>query len=79
MFDELINVYDFRQSAVNHSMPFQEDCRKQSFHLDLLSSVQQDIIFTVTFLNGRPISAFWGIASGPTVHLGMLIHSPFLA
>jgi RimJ/RimL family protein N-acetyltransferase len=34
---------------------------------------------TVTYLDERPIAAFWGEASGKMVHLGMLIYSPFLA
>ena len=79
VFDELIDFYDFRQSAVNHSTPFREDSRKRGFHLDLFSAAPEEVFVTATFLDDRPIAAFWGEASGPTVHLGMLVHSPFLA
>src|SRR5215470_14150148 len=34
---------------------------------------------TVTYLDDRPIAAFWGSATGTMVHLGMLVYSPFLA
>ena len=77
--DALIDFYDFRQGAVNHSVPFREDPRKRAFHLALFDAAGEDIIFTATLLDGRPIAGFWGLASGETAHLGMLIHSPFLA
>ena len=79
IFDELIDFYDFRQGAVNNSTPFRDDVYKRGFHLDLLSAASSDLLVTATLLDERPIAAFWGMASGPVVHLGMLIHSPFLA
>ncbi len=77
--DALIDFYDFRQGAVNHSVPFREDPSKRAFHLALFDAAGEDLIFTATLLDGRPIAGFWGLASGETAHLGMLIHSPFLA
>ncbi len=79
VFDDLIAYYDFRQGAVNHSTPFREDPQKRRFHTDLFASAQGEAYITATYLDERLIAAFWGAVSGKTVHLGMLIHSPFLA
>lgn len=77
--DALIDFYDFRQGAVNRSVPFREDPRKRAFHLALFEAAGEDLVFTATLLDGHPIAGFWGLASGAMAHLGMLIHSPFLA
>lgn len=79
VFDDLIAYYDFRQSAVNHSMPFGEDPQKRAFHSELFTVMPGEMYVTATYLDERPIAAFWGAVSGKTVHLGMLIYSPFLA
>ncbi|HEX8873518.1 MAG TPA: GNAT family N-acetyltransferase, partial [Nitrosospira sp.] len=79
VLDELITYYDFRQSAVNHSAPFREDPNKRGFHIGLFKATPGDAFVSVTYLDQRPIAAFWGLASGEAVHLGMLVHSPFLA
>ena len=79
IFDTLIGYYDFRQGAVNSSVPFQEDPYKRDFHRELLRNGTSGAYITVTFLDEEPIAAFWGADSGDTVHLGMLFYSPFLA
>lgn len=79
IFDELIGFYDLRQSAVNQSTPFREDPAKRAFHSMLFAAAPGDIYCTVTLIDERPIAAFWGAVSGPTVHLGLLISSPFCA
>lgn len=79
VFDDLIVYYDFRQGAINHSTPFQEDSRKRVFHMELFATAPQETYVTATYLDERLISAFWGMLSGTMVHLGMLIHSPLLA
>lgn len=79
VLDDLIVFYDFRQGAVNHSIPFREDARKRAFHRRLFAAGSGAAYVTVTFLDDRPIAAFWGMESGGMVHLGMLIHSPLLA
>lgn len=79
IFDDLINFYDLRQSAVNQSTPFGEDPAKRAFHSALFAEAPGDIYCTVTFIDERPIAAFWGILSGTMVHLGLLISSPFCA
>ena len=79
VLDDLIVYYDFRQGAVNHSSPFREDPRKREFHSRLFHAMPDESHVTATYLDEHPIAAFWGSASRETVHLGMLIHSPFLA
>ncbi len=79
VLDELIVYYDFRQGAANQTIPFQEDPEKRKFHSSLFSSASNNVYVTVTYLNDRPIAAFWGAVSGQTVHLGMLIYSPLFA
>lgn len=79
VFDDLITYYDFRQSAVNHSTPFRGDPQKRTFLTDLFAAVPGEAYVAVTYLNECPIAAFWGAVTGKTVHLGMLIYSPFLA
>jgi len=77
--DDLIEYYDFRQSAANQSRTFQEDPRKRGFYRELFAASPDDLYVTVTYLEQHPIAAFWGAVSGKTVHLGMLIYSPFVA
>ena len=79
LFDELITCYDFRQGAINQSRPFQEDPYKRPFHIRVFTSAPDETYVTVASLDGKPISGFWGSVSGETVHLGMIMNSPFLA
>lgn len=79
VLDQLIDFYDFRQGATNASTPFRSDPQKKRFLSNLLADPEGGAHVTVTSLNGHPISAFWGGVSSSTVHLGMLIHSPFYA
>ncbi len=78
-FDELMAWYDFRQGAVNNETPFHEDPLKHRFHRRLFAVAPDETHVTVTFLDGRPIAGLWGTESGDVLHIGMLIHSPFLA
>lgn len=79
IFDDLIGFYDLRQSAVNQSTPFREDPAKRAFHSMLFAEAPGDIYCAATYIDERPIAAFWGAVSGPMVHLGLLISSPFCA
>jgi CelD/BcsL family acetyltransferase involved in cellulose biosynthesis len=79
VFDELIDFYDFRQGATYRVTPFRKDLLKRHFHLRLFTAAPERVLLTVTYLAGRPIAAYWGLASEEQTHLGMLIHSPFLA
>ena len=79
IFHDLTAFYDFRQSAVNQSAPFREDPAKRTFHSTLFADAPCDIYCTATFVDELPIAAFWGAISGPMVHLGLLISSPFCA
>jgi CelD/BcsL family acetyltransferase involved in cellulose biosynthesis/RimJ/RimL family protein N-acetyltransferase len=77
--DDLVAFYDLRQGAVNQSTPFREDPEKRAFHRKLFAEAPNDVYCTATFIDDRPIAAFWGAVSGNTVHLGLLISSPFCA
>jgi CelD/BcsL family acetyltransferase involved in cellulose biosynthesis len=79
VFDELIAFYDLRQGAINQSMPFHEDEYKRKFHVELFQLAGDTAYVTVTCLNDQPIAGFWGMVSKSKVHLGMVMHSPFLA
>jgi len=77
VFEELVTYYDFRQSAVHHTAPFREDPRKRRFHADMVAAGESYV--TLMYIDERPVAALWGAVSGKTVHLSMLIHSPFQA
>jgi CelD/BcsL family acetyltransferase involved in cellulose biosynthesis/GNAT superfamily N-acetyltransferase len=79
VLDTLIEFYDFRQSAINQTAPFQEDCRKRAFHIAMFEMGGDALYFTATYLDDIPIAAFWGMSTKKMVHLGMLISSPFCA
>ena len=80
VFDDFCAQYDFRQGAVNHSTPFFDDPLKRAFHAELFAVAEpEECWVSVTLLNGRLIAGLWGLCSGSTVHLGMLVHSPMLA
>ncbi len=79
VFDDLIAFYDLRQGAVNQIKPFQQDPNKRKFHIDLFKRAQNKVYVTVTYLNEKPIAGFFGLASKNRAHLGMIMHSPFLA
>jgi CelD/BcsL family acetyltransferase involved in cellulose biosynthesis/RimJ/RimL family protein N-acetyltransferase len=78
VYDDIIAFYDLRQGAINHVSPFRDDPLKRGFYRALFAATDESEV-TVTYLDGRAIAAFWGVASGETVHLGMLAHTPFLA
>lgn len=79
VFDELSSFYDFRQGAVNGTTPFLADPAKRGFCIRAFEAAPEQHCVSVTRLEGRPIAGFWGVVSARTVHLGMLMYSPFLA
>jgi CelD/BcsL family acetyltransferase involved in cellulose biosynthesis/RimJ/RimL family protein N-acetyltransferase len=79
VMDELIDFYDLRQGATHGSTPFRDDALKRDFHRALFITASDCVIFAVTYLAGRPIAAYWGLSREGQTHLGMLIHSPFVA
>ena len=79
IFDELINFYDLRQSAINQSAPFREDPAKRGFYSALFAQAPEKVYCAATLIDGRPVAAFLGMISGPMVQLGLLISSPFCA
>lgn len=79
VFDELVACYDLRQGAIHQVCPFREDVHKRRFYSEYFAAAPDEVCFTVSYLDERPVAAFWGAVGGTTVHLGMLIHSPMLA
>jgi len=79
LFDDIIAYYDLRQGAIHRAAPFGDDPARKPFHLALLDVAPGITHVTVTFLNGRAISAFLGFITGKTFHLEILAHSPLVA
>lgn len=78
IFDEIIAYYDFRQGAINNSLPFQTDRLKQQFQLALMR-VQDLQHVTVLKVGGRVLAAHIGLYDRHQCILGMPVHSPFYA
>lgn len=78
-FNQIIDLYDFRQGAMNDSLPFHEDSRKRAFHLDWMKRAPAQFHVTVMLLDDGVISVLIGIAGGDEVHLAITTHSPFHA
>jgi CelD/BcsL family acetyltransferase involved in cellulose biosynthesis/RimJ/RimL family protein N-acetyltransferase len=79
-FPDLVDLYDFRQAAVNGGAPFREDSLKAEFHQRLFSALGSERLYvSVTLLDGRPIAGFFGLISRGIAHLGLLISDPVLA
>lgn len=79
LFDQLISLYDFRQSAINNTTPFADDIKKRQFHEQLLTQFSDKTVLTVTELNNQPIAWFWGLISNKMLHLGVIAYSPTLS
>jgi len=77
-FDEIVDLYDFRQGALYGSTPFHDDPSKRAI-LRSLYEVSDLLHTTVWRLDGRIISAHIGFHHGNQVSLGYLAHSPILA
>jgi CelD/BcsL family acetyltransferase involved in cellulose biosynthesis len=75
LFDELILMYDFRQGAVNNSVPFEEDKHKKAFHIALAKL--PGLMHCSVLRSGKEIVAgLLGLCTGDTVHSGVFAHSP---
>lgn len=77
--DQIIDLYDFRQGAMNDTLPFREDSRKRAFHLDWMKRAPEQFHVTVMLLDDRIISALIGVAGGDEVYSAIITHSPFHA
>jgi RimJ/RimL family protein N-acetyltransferase len=75
--EDMIVMYDFRQGAVNGSLPFEEDPQKKAFHL-ALADLPNLLHCSVLRLGERAIATQIGICSGDTVQLGVFAYSPLL-
>jgi Acetyltransferase (GNAT) domain len=78
VFDEIIAYYDFRQGAVNNSLPFQNDPLKKSFQLALMRVKDLQHV-TVLKVGDRVLAAHIGLYNRQQCILGIPLHSPFQA
>jgi hypothetical protein len=78
VFDEIIAYYDFRQGAVNNSLPFQNDPLKKSFQLALMRVKGLQHV-TVLKVGDRVIAAHIGLYDRQQCTIGTPVHSPFHA
>jgi hypothetical protein len=78
VFDEIIAYYDFRQGAMNNSLPFQNDPLKKSFQLALMRVKDLQHV-TVLKVENRVIAAHIGLYDRQQCILGTPVHSPFQA
>jgi hypothetical protein len=77
VLDEVILMYDFRQGAVNNSVPFEEDQQKKAFHL-ALAKVPGLMHCSIFRSENKVFAALLGLCSGDTVHSGVFAHSPLV-
>ncbi len=78
IFDEIINYYDFRQGAIHHSYPFQDDPLKKPFHIALME-IPNLCHVTVLKVGDDIVAAHFGVCSQHEVHLGIFAQNPFFA
>jgi len=76
VLDEVILMYDFRQGAVNNSVPFEEDQQKKAFHI-ALAELPGLMHCSVLRSGNQVFAALLGLCSQGTVHSGVFAHSPF--
>lgn len=75
VLDEVILMYDFRQGAVNNSVPFEEDPQKKAFHL-ALAKIPGLMHCSILRRGNKVFASLLGLYSGDTVHSGVFAHSP---
>jgi hypothetical protein len=75
LLDELILMYDFRQGAVNDSVPFEEDKHKKAFHI-ALAKLPGLMHCSVLRSGNEIVAGLLGLCTGDTVHSGVFAHSP---
>ena len=78
VFDQIADQYDFRQGAVNASVPFREDPLKKTFLRELM---QHPGVLHVSalMLEDTPIAAVIANRETDNVSVGVFSHSPFYA
>ncbi len=76
--DEIIPVYDLRQGAAHHVLPFAIDPLKRAFHESMLAL--PDFLHVSTMrVGGRIVAAHIGVLTGDSLSLGVYTHAPELA
>lgn len=72
---EVITMYDFRQGAMNDSIPFEEDPQKRGFYV-ALAGISGLTHCSVLRVGSKPVAAHLGVFSGDKLHLGVFAYSP---
>ncbi len=75
-FDDVIEMYDFRQGALINSCPFRDDPSKKAFHLDWIRALPKQLVANGMFLNDKLISILVYVVSKGEVHLAIVAHAP---
>jgi CelD/BcsL family acetyltransferase involved in cellulose biosynthesis len=75
-FDDVIEMYDFRQGALINSCPFRDDPSKKAFHLDWIRALPKQLVANGMFLNDKLISILVYVVSKSEVHLAIVAHAP---
>jgi CelD/BcsL family acetyltransferase involved in cellulose biosynthesis/GNAT superfamily N-acetyltransferase len=78
VLEQIILFYDLRQGAISGDPPFTRDPLKRAFHLALMDS--PDLLHVTTLTVGTALAAAHiGVSGRNVVHLGIIVHSPFLS
>ncbi len=75
LLDQIIPLYEFRQGAVHHMMPFHMNPLKRSFTLELLA--QKRLHASVLMVDDAVLGALLSVCGRGQVHLGEIAYSVF--
>lgn len=78
VIDQIADQYDFRQGAINASVPFREDPLKKTFLRELMQHPGV-LHISALMLEDAPIAAVIANCEKDTVSVGVFSHSPFYA
>lgn len=78
VIDTIADYCDFRQGAINSTLPFRDDPFKKEFCLRLMEHPETTHA-SVLMSGDRVVAANIGLLNRTSVSLGIVVHSPFLA
>ncbi|WP_170151473.1 GNAT family N-acetyltransferase [Microvirga subterranea] len=78
VIDTIADYCDFRQGAINSTLPFRDDPFKKEFCLRLIERPETTHA-SVLMLGNKIVAANIGLLNRASVSLGIVVHSPFLA
>lgn len=75
---EIVQFCDIRHEATHGIAPFRKDSFKEAFHLSLME--REGVLHATALMVGDQVgAAHLGVVSKNAVHLGIIVHNPFLA